>query len=71
MDTKKFRTRQEFNLLSLPKGKDYIVALDVGYSGTKVFYETGYACFPSYAKLLDDHMMNVPDHKDIIYRNDH
>ena len=70
MDTKKFRTRQEFNSLSLPKGKDYIVALDVGYSGTKVFYETGYACFPSYAKLLDDHMMNVPDHKDIIYRND-
>ena len=70
MDTKKFRTRQEFNMLSLPKGKDYIVALDVGYSGTKVFYETGYACFPSYAKLLDDHMMNVPDHKDIVYRND-
>ena len=70
MDTKKFRTKQEFNSLNFPKGKDYIIALDVGYSGTKLFYENGYACFPSYAKLLDGSMMDLSDSKDIMYRND-
>lgn len=49
MDTNKFRSRQERKPLSLPKGKDYIIALDMGYSAVKGFCETGYFCFPSYA----------------------
>ena len=70
MDTRKFRTKQESSSIILPKGKDYIIAVDVGYSGTKLFYETGYACFPSYAKLLDGSMMDLLDSRDIMYRND-
>ena len=36
--TKRFRTRQEFKEKNNPKGKNYIIAIDVGYSGTKVFH---------------------------------
>lgn len=70
METKKYRTKQERGALPLPKGKDYIIGLDMGYSGTKVFYENGYLCFPSYAKRLDKDMMDLPDTRDIMYRND-
>lgn len=42
METKKYRTRQEERRLTYPKGKKYIVALDIGYSGTKIFTENGY-----------------------------
>lgn len=70
LETIKFRTRQETRSLTYPKGKDFIIGLDVGYSGTKMFYETGCVCFPSFAKRLDDNMMNLPDEKDIMYRND-
>ena len=42
MNTRNFRTRQEFKNMTNPKGKDYIIGLDVGYSSTKVFYENGY-----------------------------
>lgn len=70
MDTKKFRTRQEKGSLHLPKGKDYIIAVDMGYSGVKIFREDGYSCFPSYAKKLDKDMLNLPDSRDIFYRNE-
>lgn len=70
MDTKRFRTRQEKGSLALPKGKDYIIAIDMGYSGTKVFCENGYFCFPSYAKKMEGDMINLPDTRDIFYRND-
>jgi plasmid segregation protein ParM len=70
METKRFRTRQENKALNNPKGKDYIIGLDIGYSGTKVFFENGYFCFPSYAKRLDKSMMNVANDKDILYRDD-
>lgn len=70
MDAKKFRTRQESGRLTYPKGKDFIIGLDAGYSGMKVFFETGYNCFPSFAKKMDDNMMNLTDEKDILYRDD-
>lgn len=69
MYTKNFRTRQEQNYKSNPKGKDFIIGLDIGYSGTKVFYEDGYFCFPSYAKKIEKGMINVPGEKDILYRD--
>ena len=57
MNTKNFRTRQEFATdYSIPKGRDYIIGLDVGYSGTKVFYETGYFCVPSFVKKMKQGM---------------
>lgn len=70
MDTRKFRTRQENRNANNPKGKDFIIGLDIGYSGTKVFYENGNFCFPSYAKRLYSGMMNIPNEKDILYRDD-
>jgi len=69
MFTKNFRTKQEQNYKSNPKGKDFIIGLDIGYSGTKVFYEDGYFCFPSYAKKIEKGMINVPGEKDILYRD--
>lgn len=70
MDSKKFRTRQETRYLQNPKAKDYVIGLDVGYSGTKVFFENGYFVFPSFAKKLDNGMLNVQDEQDILYRDD-
>lgn len=69
MNTRNFRTKQEFKNISNPKGKDFIIGLDVGYSSVKVFYENGYFCFPSYIKKMTD-MMDLPDDKDILYRDD-
>lgn len=70
MDTKKFRTRQEVRSMTNPKGKDFIIGLDIGYSGTKVFHEDGCLCFPSYVKHLNRSMLDIPDSRDIFYRDD-
>ena len=53
-----------------PKGRGYIIGLDIGYSAVKVAYENGFFCFPSYAKRLDDTMLNLPSNQDILYRDD-
>lgn len=68
-NTKLFRTRHEFFKKSSPKGKDYIIGLDAGYSGMKVWYENGYFCFPSYAKKLGSNTLNIFSEKDILYKD--
>lgn len=69
MNTGKFRTRQEIvKRFTHPKGKDYIIGLDAGYSAMKVFHENGYFCFPSFAKKLDSDL-TATDEKDIFYRD--
>lgn len=70
METKKYRTKQEFRTLTNPKGKDFIIALDIGYSGTKIYTEHGYICFPSYAKKLEKGMLSVSDTHDILYKEE-
>lgn len=70
MDSKKFRTRQEWKSLQNPKSKCYVIGLDVGYSATKVFHENGYFVFPSFAKKLDGGMLNIHNEMDILYRDD-
>lgn len=70
-DTRKYRTRQELKApMTNPKGKDYIIGLDLGYSATKCVYETGRFCFPSYAKRIDDDTLTGSDENDILYRGD-
>lgn len=69
MDSKKIRTRQEIKSMANPKGKNFIIGLDLGYSATKVFYENGYFCFPSYAKKLSNGMLDIPSDKDILYKD--
>lgn len=70
IDLKKIRTRQEFKKMTNPKGKDYIIAVDVGYSSTKVFHETGCFVFPSYAKEIDFESLQMVSPDDIFYRDD-
>lgn len=69
METKNFRTRQEFIDQSSPKGKSYIVALDAGYSSMKVFTENKHFCFPSYVKEINDDMLDVSSASDIKYQD--
>lgn len=67
-DTRKFRTKQEFKDKVNPKGQSYIMALDIGYSSVKAFYETGYFCFPSYVRKMDREP-NIASEDDILYRD--
>ena len=46
MESKKYRTRQDNKSMTNPKGKEYIMGIDIGYSGTKIFVENGCSCFP-------------------------
>ena len=71
LSPKAFRTRQEIRApMTNPKGRDFIIGLDVGYSATKVFFETGCLCFPSYAKRIDAGSLTRTDEKDILYRDE-
>ena len=69
MNTSEYRTRQEFIKRENPKGKDYIIGLDAGYSSVKVFFEKEIFCFPSYAKKLEDNMLSVAGDMDILYED--
>ena len=71
-NTKAYRTRHEFHkpATKLPLAEDFIIGLDAGYSGMKVWYENGYFCFPSYArKITGIETLNLFDDKDILYRD--
>ena len=54
--TNLYRTRHEFynTPMQLPKSDQFIIGLDAGYSGMKVWYEKGYFCFPSFVKELTE-----------------
>lgn len=69
MNTKKYRTRQEIITEEHPKRSKYIIGLDAGYSSMKGYHENGYFCFPSYAKKINDTMLNIAGAKDIIYHD--
>lgn len=69
MNTKKFRTRQEFQDRIQPKGSHYIIGLDAGYSSMKVYYETGYFCFPSFVKAVSEDQLTIQTQEDILYRD--
>lgn len=69
MNTKKFRTRQEFTKRINPKGKNYIIGLDAGYSSMKVYYEGGHFCFPSFLRAVSKEMLTVPSPEDILYKD--
>lgn len=68
MSTKEYRTKQEFVDKIGPKGKNFIIGLDAGYSGMKVYHELGYFVFPSYAKHLQENLL-VSDSNDILYKD--
>lgn len=70
--TKKFRTRTEF--IERNNGRlngTWEVALDLGYSSVKEFSPNGIACFPSYARMVDDdfsYIGNAPA-ESILYKD--
>lgn len=70
-NTKMYRTKHEFfgTDVELSKTEDYIIGLDAGYSGMKVWYENGHFCFPAYARKITGETLNLFDKKDILYRD--
>ena len=70
MSSKNYRTKQESRNLTNPKGKNYIVAIDAGYSSMKVFWETGCCIFPSYAKKKENSFIDIMNEDDIFYKED-
>ena len=69
MNTNQFRTKQEFKKnVDIPKGKKFVIGLDIGYSAVKCFYEKGYFCFPSYVRKLDSDLF-IYGEQDILYRD--
>lgn len=69
MNTNQFRTKQEFKKnADIPKGKKFVIGLDIGYSAVKCFYEKGYFCFPSYVRKLDSDLF-IYGEQDILYRD--
>lgn len=69
MNTKNFRTKQEFIKRINPKGKDFIIGLDAGYSSMKVYHENGHFCFPSFIKHVSEELLTIPGADDILYRD--
>lgn len=69
MNTNSFRTRQEFRKsMDIPKGKKFVIGLDIGYSAVKCFYEKGFFCFPSYVRKLDSDLF-IYGEQDILFRD--
>ena len=68
--TNLYRTRHEFynTPMQLPKSDQFIIGLDAGYSGMKVWYEKGYFCFPSFVKELTEDSLNLFDEGYLISR---
>ena len=69
-DTKKFKTRTLF--LDRSNGSVdgvFLTAIDVGFSGVKVFSQNFVGVFPSFAKRLDGELVGTPAPEDIIYKD--
>ena len=49
VNTKDYKTKTIFQERRTPSGKNWMIGLDVGYSGVKVFSPNAVACFPAYA----------------------
>ena len=72
MDTSAFRTKTSFQeRKNISFGKNWTVALDIGYSAVKGFSPNAVYCFPSYAKRLgrDPSFMGTPSPNQILYRD--
>ena len=69
-DTKKFKTRTLF--LDRSNGSVdgvFLTAIDVGFSGVKVFSQNFVGVFPSFAKRLDGELVGTPAPENIIYKD--
>ncbi len=73
MQTNDFKTKTVFQDYASPGSDDrYVIGLDIGYSGVKVFCCNKYTCFPSYARKIDSNRLNLkePEPSDIYYRDE-
>ena len=72
MDTKKFRTMTYLQKRNNYHGDAYWgIAIDIGYSGTKIFAQDVVASFPSFAKKTEGTRIvvhNASSNEDILYR---
>lgn len=72
MLTQSFRTKTIFIDRSNPSVENlWGIAIDVGYSGTKLFSPNCVACFPSFAAPVDGSLLNMsePENSTILYRD--
>lgn len=71
-DIKKFKSRTKMTPMDNVKNEDlYVIAVDYGYSTTKIFAPNKTCVFPSFAKRLSDDVESVgaPSPNDIEYVN--
>ena len=70
MEIKNFATRSEWKRIENPRkeGK-HIIGLDLGYSGSKGFYESGYFCIPNYSTQITEELFGAPHENDIVYED--
>lgn len=68
MNIKDIKTKQLNKMLTNPKGKNYNIGLDIGYSATKVFFEEGEFCFPSQIKKINGEMIGESKDSDILVK---
>ena len=66
MDLKDFNTAQEIIPCKNPVRTNWIIAVDIGFSGVKGLSPNKVFCFPSYVKKMDNSLMSVDD-DDIYY----
>lgn len=73
MNTKRFRTKTEMIPRNNIKADGvWEIAIDVGYSAVKVFSPNMIACFPSFARRIDDSFryVNEPPASSLMYRDE-
>lgn len=76
MQTSDFRTKTIFRQMMTPRPNNgnWIVGLDIGYSGVKTFSPNSVSCFPSYAaKSKAETRLSIGDEdnsRNILYRDD-
>lgn len=69
MDLKDFNTAQEIIPCKNPVRTNWIIAVDIGFSGVKGLSPNKVFCFPSYVKKMDNSLMSVDD-DDIYYKDE-
>ena len=69
MDLTNFNTVQEIIPMENPSASQWVIAIDIGFSGVKGFAPNKRFCFPSYVKKMEEKLNSI-DEDDIYYRDD-
>lgn len=71
MGISNFKTKTLIQAQASPSiDNKWLVGIDIGYSGCKVFSQNKVACFPCYAKQISGELMSSYEDNDIFYQDD-